>query len=250
MIHGLVHASVLMLPPLLGDLQRAFRVSLLELLAVANAMYLVYGLAAIPAGFLADRFGSRAHAGRRRRRLQRCRCCWWPPRPASRCWPAGLVLLGLSAGVYHPSGLSLLSRGVAPASAAGPSASTAPAGTSARPWPPPGPACSPPRWAGASGSWPRRCCRWPARCWPWACPASRRRRPAPIRRAPHAHAAPRLQATLRALGRTLRGFAGNRPLLLLLFSLVASGFVYRGFLTFLPLHLADAGRDGAAAPRT
>jgi hypothetical protein len=40
-IHGLVHASVLMLPPLLGDLQRAYRVSLLEILAVANAMYLV-----------------------------------------------------------------------------------------------------------------------------------------------------------------------------------------------------------------
>ncbi|HEY0713435.1 MAG TPA: MFS transporter, partial [Polyangia bacterium] len=58
-IHGLVHASVLMLPPLLGDLQRTYRVSLLEVLAVANAMYLVYGLTAIPAGFLADRFGSR-----------------------------------------------------------------------------------------------------------------------------------------------------------------------------------------------
>ena len=58
-IHGLLHASVLMLPPLLGDLQRAYRVSLLQVLAVANAMYLVYGLAAIPAGFLADRFGSR-----------------------------------------------------------------------------------------------------------------------------------------------------------------------------------------------
>src|SRR3954468_7971461 len=58
-IHGLVHASVLLLPSLLGDLQRAFRVSLLDILAVANAMYLAFGLAALPAGYLADRVGSR-----------------------------------------------------------------------------------------------------------------------------------------------------------------------------------------------
>ena len=56
-----------------------------------------------------------------------------------------------------------------------------------------------------------------------------------------------MQATLRALGRTLRSFAGNRPLLLLLFSLVAAGFVYRGFLTFLSMHLADVGEMGPRA---
>src|SRR3954452_5775752 len=58
-IHGLVHASVLLLPSLLGDLQRAFHVSLLDVLAAANAMYLAFGLAALPAGYLADRVGSR-----------------------------------------------------------------------------------------------------------------------------------------------------------------------------------------------
>ena len=58
-IHGLVHASVMLLPTLFGDLQRTFRVSMLEVLAVANLMYLVYGLAAVPAGYLADRVGSR-----------------------------------------------------------------------------------------------------------------------------------------------------------------------------------------------
>jgi MFS family permease len=111
-IHGLVHASVLMLPPLLGDIQRSFRVPLLAVLTVANAMYLVYGLCAIPAGFLADRFGSRrmlviAAAGCTVSLLLVAAA------PSFPLLAAGLILLGLSAGVYHPSGLSLLSRGVA-----------------------------------------------------------------------------------------------------------------------------------------
>ncbi len=58
-IHGLVHTSVFLLPTLLGDLQRTFRVGLLEILAAANVMYLVFGMAALPAGLLADRVGSR-----------------------------------------------------------------------------------------------------------------------------------------------------------------------------------------------
>jgi MFS family permease len=53
-------------------------------------------------------------------------------------------------------------------------------------------------------------------------------------------------ATWRALGHTLLEFARNRPLRWLLLSLVAVGFTYRGFLTFLPLHL-QAGAGGAAS---
>src|SRR4029453_919182 len=111
-IHGLVHASVLMLPPLLGDIQRSFRVPLLAVLTGANAMYLVYGLCAIPAGFLADRFGSRrmlviAAAGCTVSLLLVAAA------PSFPLLATGLILLGLRAGVYPPSGLSLLSRGVA-----------------------------------------------------------------------------------------------------------------------------------------
>jgi MFS family permease len=164
-IHGLVHASVLLLPSLMVDLQHAFRVSLLEVLAVSNLMYLVYGLAAIPAGYLADRVGSRrmligSAAG--------CAVALTLVATAQSFAVLGgaLVMLGLSAGIYHPSGLSLLSRAWARVSAGGPSASTGWAATSARPWPPSGLACSPrSSAAGAGGSPRRRCCPSPA--WPW-----------------------------------------------------------------------------------
>src|SRR4051812_47799544 len=109
-IHGLVHASVLLLPTLFGDLQRAFHVSLLDVLAVSNLMYLVFGLAAIPAGWLADRVGSRTmlivSAGGCGLALTLVATAQTFP-----VLSAALVLLGLSAGIYHPSGLSLLSRG-------------------------------------------------------------------------------------------------------------------------------------------
>src|SRR3954471_21820424 len=110
-IHGLVHASVLLLPTLFGDLQRAFHVSLLDVLAVSNAMYLVFGLAAIPAGYLADRVGSRTML------IGAAFGCSLAlvlvaSAPTFPILCGGLVLLGLSAGIYHPSGLSLLSRGV------------------------------------------------------------------------------------------------------------------------------------------
>src|SRR5690242_5149415 len=110
-IHGLVHASVLLLPSLLGDLQRAFHVSLLDVLAAANAMYLAFGLAALPAGYLADRVGSRTMllvaAGGCAVALVLVAVA-----PSFGALAAGLVLLGLCAGIYHPSGLSLLSRRV------------------------------------------------------------------------------------------------------------------------------------------
>jgi MFS family permease len=240
-IHGLVHASVLMLPPLLGDLSRAFHVPLLAVLTVANAMYLVYGLCAVPAGFLADRFGSRrmlviAAAGCTVSLLLVAGA------PSFPVLAAGLILLGLSAGVYHPSGLSLLSRGVATGER-GRAIGIHGAGGNF------GEALAP-AWAGLFAStvgW--RFGFVAAAALSLACAVLAAGLPAtePAERG-HAAGPPRgrsLRATFRALGRTLAGFAGNRPLLLLLFSLVASGFVYRGFLTFLSMHLAEAGGMGA-----
>jgi MFS family permease len=64
----------------------------------------------------------------------------------------------------------------------------------------------------------------------------------------HLHAPPRWRDTARALAVTLAGFWNNRRLRWLLLTLVALGFVYRGFLTFLPLHLGQAsGGLGAYA---
>jgi MFS family permease len=244
-IHGLVHASVLMLPPLLGPVQRDFRVSLLELLAVYNAMCLIYGLAAIPAGFLADRFGSR-----RLLVIAATGCTvsllLVAAAPSFKLLAGGLILLGLSAGVYHPSGLSLLSRGVATGER-GRAIGIHGAGGNF------GEAIAP-AWAGLFANtvgW--RFGFVAAAALSLACAVLAMGLPATEvtassdSRAPHTHVPRGFRPSLRALGRTLRGFASNPPLLLLLFSLVASGFIYRGFLTFLPLHLADAGQMGSNA---
>jgi MFS family permease len=265
-IHGLVHASVLLLPPLLGDLQRAFGVSLLRLLAVGNAMYLVYGLAAIPAGFLADRFGSR------RMLVVAASGCGLSllliaGAPSFPLLAVGLVALGLSAGVYHPSGLSLLSRGVA-SGERGRAIGIHGAGGNL------GEAVAP-AWAAAFAT----AIHWRAgfavgALLSFACallastlPAARAAEgyhshgPGPahshgppggaLGRTPHSHAPAgglplAWGATWRALGHTLLEFARNRPLRWLLLSLVAVGFTYRGFLTFLPLHLSP-GSGGAAS---
>ena len=247
-IHGLVHASVLLLPPLLGDLQRAFQVSLLQLLAVANAMYLVYGLAAIPAGFLADRFGSRrmlvvAAAGCGLSLLLIAAA------PSFLLLSVGLVALGVCAGVYHPSGLSLLSRGVA-------SGRTRARHRHPRRGRQPGRGHRPGlgrllrhrlRLAGGLRRGRRAVVRLrPAGHHPAAragAEPDHHRHPAPIgtRRSP-SPTRPAGGRRWRGPGRHPGGFARNRPLRWLLLSLVAAGFTYRGFLTFLPLHLShDAG---------
>jgi MFS family permease len=231
-----------MLPPLLGDLQRAYRVSLLEVLAVANAMYLVYGLSAIPAGFLADRFGSRrmliaAATG--------CAASLFVTATAT-TFPVlavGLVSLGVSAGVYHPSGLSLLSRGVTPAER-GRAIGIHGAGGNL------GEALAP-AWAAffaavfdwrigfvAAGALSLACA---------ALAASLPREVVSEVTAPPLPLAQSARRTFSALAVTLVGFWRNRRLRWLLGALIAAGFIYRGFLTFLSLHLASGGGGGVFA---
>jgi MFS family permease len=221
-------------------------VPLLAVLTVANAMYLVYGLCAIPAGFLADRFGSRRMlviaAGGCTVSLLLVAAA-----PSFPLLAAGLILLGLSAGVYHPSGLSLLSRGVATGER-GRAIGIHGAGGNF------GEAIAP-AWAGLFATtlgW--RFGFVAAAALSLACaalalslPAGDAAQPDPLPSESPPFRPRGFKATLRALGRTLRSFAGNRPLLLLLFSLVAAGFVYRGFLTFLSMHLAEAGGMGPRA---
>jgi predicted MFS family arabinose efflux permease len=243
-IHGLVHASVLMLPPLLGDLTRTFRVSLLEVLAVANAMYLVYGLCAVPAGFLADRFGSR-----RMMVLAALGCTLSlvliAAAPSFAVLSLGLVALGISAGVYHPSGLSLLSRGVTPRERGRAIGIHGAGGTF-------GEAIAP-AWAGffaltfdwragfVAAAGLSLACALLAMSLPAA------ETPPEDAPAPPQPPARRPTAGLRDLGRTLARLTTRPPLLFLLLSLVAAGFVFRGFLTFLPLHLTDVTRAGTQA---
>jgi MFS family permease len=245
-IHGLVHASMLLLPTLLGDLQRAFHVSLLRLLAVANAMYFVYAVAAVWAGFLADRFGSGrmlviAAAG--------CALSLLAVAAAPSFWvlALGLISLGLCAGVYHPSGLSLLSRGVA-SGERGRAMGIHGAGGNL------GEAIAP-TWARAFAT----AINWRAgfvvaAVLSFACALLASTLPSDVaRRAPHQHppAAPPRQRTfaetLSSFGRILGEFVRDRRLRWLLLSMIATAFVYRGFLTFISLHLADGLGGGAGA---
>jgi predicted MFS family arabinose efflux permease len=241
-IHGVVHASVLLLPlpALLSDVRRSFGVSLLSVLGVANLMYLAFGLAAIPAGFLADRVGSRrmlvtAAGG--------CGTALLLVALAPSFWvfSAGLVLLGLSAGVYHPSGLSLLSRGVASGERGRAIGIHGVGGTL-------GEALAP-AWAAffaASFGW--RTGFAATGLLALASVALATTLPAEA----HEHGPARAPGGARGEGWTCRSFAGallgfwrSRPLRWLLLSMIAGGLVYRGVLTFLPLHLWDS--SGASA---
>jgi predicted MFS family arabinose efflux permease len=237
-VHGLVHASVLLLPALLGDLQRAFHVSLLDVLAVANVMYLAFGLAAAPAGYLADRVGSRTMllvaAGGCAVSLVLVAAA-----PTFTAMAAGLILLGLCAGIYHPSGLSLLSRRVAPRERGRAIGVHGVGGTF-------GEALAP-AWAAffaARFGW-----RWgfaSAAVLALACAALVLTLPADAPARSH-HAPITLRDNVAGLGRSLRLFWSSRPLRWLLLATVAGGFVYRGVLTFLPLHLASSAGGVQAA---
>lgn len=237
-IHGLVHASVLLLPTLLADVQREFQVSLLEILAVANVMYLVFGLAAVPAGYCADRVGSRtmlivAAAGCALSLLVIANA------PSFAFLSTGLVLLGLFAGIYHPSGLSLLSRGVA-SGERGRAMGIHGVGGSF------GEALAP-AWAAlfaVSFGW--RYGFLAAAVLAGACALLALSLPG-VTPDPAAHRHPTPRANLHALGRSLAALWKSRPLRWLLVSTVASGFVYRGVLTFLPLHLSQSAGSAFAA---
>ena len=58
-LHGLVHALMLIFPQVIVDLRRDLGCSLFELSRAANIGYFAFGLGALPAGWLADRLGSR-----------------------------------------------------------------------------------------------------------------------------------------------------------------------------------------------
>jgi MFS family permease len=229
-----VHACVLLLPPLFVDVRRAFGVGLLAVGAVANGMYLAFGVAALPGGWLADRLGSRrmlaVSAGG-------CgaACAAAALAPGFGIFAAALIALGAFAGLHHPSGLSLVSRRV-PAPQRGRALGIHGLGGAL------GEALAP---AAAVAA---------ARAFGWrygfglaallalgsaALAVSLPRASSPLSPATEAvPAAPRRRPG--DLARVLAGFWRVPALRWLLLAGVAAGFVYRGVLTFLPLHFTDA----------
>jgi MFS family permease len=109
--HALVHTYELSLPILLGAWQLQYGASDFVMGLVLTAGYAPFGLGALPGGVLADAYGSR-------RLIVACLLGMGGSFVALAAAPTlvtiALVLLlwGVAASVYHPSGLSLISKGV------------------------------------------------------------------------------------------------------------------------------------------
>lgn len=109
--HGMVHTYELSIPILMTLWLVEFDVSTAVLGSVVALGYGLYGMGALPAGVLADRWGSR-------RLIIGCLAgmglSFVVLSLASGLWSiaTALVLWGLAASIYHPAGLTLISRGV------------------------------------------------------------------------------------------------------------------------------------------
>ena len=108
--HALMHIYELSLAALILAIATEFKASLFAVGVIANVFALTFGFAALPAGVLADRFGSR----------NTLLITWGVATLASllvgftsslymlAVW---LGLLGLAIGLYHPAGYALITRG-------------------------------------------------------------------------------------------------------------------------------------------
>lgn len=109
--HGLIHTLELTYAAILPFLLLEFGQGLFVMGVVASFFSLAFGLGALPAGVLADRFGSR-------RLMEVCllggalASVGVALSPSIYSLAVFLSLLGLVLGLYHPAGMSLISRGV------------------------------------------------------------------------------------------------------------------------------------------
>jgi MFS family permease len=109
--HAMVHTYELSIPIFMTIWLAELGVSEAVLGTVVGAGYALFGAGALPGGVLADRFGSR-------RLIAFCLAgmggAFVLLSLAQTVWTVGLALLawGAAASVYHPAGLSLISRGV------------------------------------------------------------------------------------------------------------------------------------------
>ncbi len=109
--HFVAHFAELMYPTLAVSLAADTGIPLAEVLGWSTIGYLLFGVGALPAGYLADRIGSRrivltslGGTG-----LAAIAAGFSTPGPML---AAALAALGLAASLYHPAGMSLISRGV------------------------------------------------------------------------------------------------------------------------------------------
>lgn len=222
--HGASHGFVLVLPAVLVALRAEFHASFTTLGTVATVSSMLYGLGALPAGLLADRVGApvllRVFAG------GSAICCGLAAVAPGIWWlAAALALLAAAGALYHPSGLAEVTLN-APGGGReiGIHGGFGNGGTALAPLV-----------AGAV-----------AAAWTW--------------RASYGLAALAAVVLLVALARQVPlnrqlppqtqagpGSVGRAALAVVMFLAVAEGFVFQGFVTFLPAFLAEVGGAGRAA---
>src|SRR5436309_8625518 len=111
-LHGVVHANILSIPVFLLAWKTEFGADDVTLGLLAAVGYGFYGLGALPFGFLADR-------GAPARLLLLCAggiavsMLGVAASPSIPLLAVSLGALGLFSGIYHPTGLSIISRAVA-----------------------------------------------------------------------------------------------------------------------------------------
>ena len=222
--HGASHGFVLVLPAVLVSLRAEFGASFTTLGTVATVSTMLYGLGALPAGLVADRLGApvllRVFAG-----LSAICCVLAAVAPGIWWLAAALALLGAAGALYHPSGLAEVTLN-APGGGReiGIHGGFGNGGTALAPLV-----------AGAV-----------AAAWTW--------------RASYALAAAAAAVLLLVLVREVpldRNLppqaeaapvaVGRGALAVVMFLAAAEGFVFQGFVTFLPAFLAEVGGAGQAA---
>ena len=222
--HGASHGFVLVLPAVLVSLRAEFGASFTTLGAVATVSTMLYGLGALPAGLLADRVG--APALLRVFAALSAACCvlaavapgiWW--------LAAALALLGAAGALYHPSGLAEVTLN-APGGGReiGIHGGFGNGGTALAPLV-----------AGAV-----------AAAWTWRASYGLAAASAAVLLLALVRQVP-LDRRLPPQARSAPAGVGRGALAVVMFLAAAEGFVFQGFVTFLPAFLAEVGGAGQAA---
>jgi MFS family permease len=222
--HGASHGFVLVLPAVLVALRAEFDASFTTLGTVATVSTMLYGLGALPAGLLADRLGApvllRVFAA------GSAICCGLAAVAPGIWWlAASLALLGAAGALYHPSGLAEVTLN-APGGGReiGIHGGFGNGGTALAPLV-----------AGAV-----------AAAWTWRASYGLAAVAAAVLLVALARQVP-LDRQLPPQTQTGPGSVGRAALAVVMLLAVAEGFVFQGFVTFLPAFLAEVGGVGRAA---
>lgn len=110
--HFMSHFNMLVFPALLLPLSEHLSMDMADALGISFWMYLLFGITALPWGVAVDRWGAKpflllfySGAG-----LSSLAAALWMDSPAA--LSLALAALGLFSGIYHPTGLGWISRGI------------------------------------------------------------------------------------------------------------------------------------------